>query len=96
MAVRDDTFVSALLDEAGGANVFAGTPARYPEVTAAALGAAAPDVVLLSSEPFPFTAAHADEWNTWGAPELAGAGVTKLLAACERVGRDPATMRKCA
>ena len=42
------------------------------------------------------TAAHADEWNTWGAPELAGAGVTKLLAACERVGRDPATMRKCA
>ncbi len=42
------------------------------------------------------TATHADEWNTWGAPELAGAGVTKFLAACERVGRDPATMRKCA
>ncbi len=42
------------------------------------------------------TAAHADEWNTWGAPELAGAGVTKLLAACERVGRDPASLRTCA
>jgi len=61
MAVRDDTFVSALLDEAGGANVFAGAAARYPEITAEALGAARPDLVLLSSEPFPFTAAHADE-----------------------------------
>jgi len=27
---------------------------------------------------------------------LAGVGVTKFLAACERVGRDPASMRKCA
>ena len=61
MAVRDDTFVSALLDQAGGANVFAGAPARYPEVTPEALGAARPDVVLLASEPFPFAAAHADE-----------------------------------
>jgi len=42
------------------------------------------------------TAKYADEWNTWGAPDLAGEGVTKLLAACERVGRDPASMRKCA
>ena len=61
MAVRDDTFVSALLDGAGGENVFSGAAARYPEVTAAALGAAAPDVVLLSSEPFPFAETHADE-----------------------------------
>ncbi len=61
MAVRDDTFVSALLDQAGGENVFAGADARYPVVTAAALGAADPDLVLLSSEPFPFADAHADE-----------------------------------
>ncbi len=61
MAVRDDTFVSALLDQAGGENVFAGAAARYPEVTAAALGAADPDLVLLASEPFPFTGVHADE-----------------------------------
>jgi ABC-type Fe3+-hydroxamate transport system substrate-binding protein len=61
MAVRDDTFVSALLDQAGGENVFAGADARYPEITAAALGAADPDVVLLSSEPFPFADVHGDE-----------------------------------
>jgi probable F420-dependent oxidoreductase len=35
------------------------------------------------------TARHADEWNTWGAPELAGAGRDKLRAACEAEGRDP-------
>ena len=42
------------------ANVFAGQ-SRYPEVTAADLTAAAPDVLLLSSEPYPFKSAHAGE-----------------------------------
>jgi probable F420-dependent oxidoreductase len=42
------------------------------------------------------TATLADEWNTWGAPELAGANMAKLRAACERVERDPATLRACA
>jgi probable F420-dependent oxidoreductase len=42
------------------------------------------------------TARHADEWNTWGAPELAGAGLAKLRTACEQVGRDPATFRTSA
>jgi ABC-type Fe3+-hydroxamate transport system substrate-binding protein len=61
MAVNGDTFVHALLAQAGGENVFAALPARYPEVTAEALAAADPDVVLLSSEPFPFADRHADE-----------------------------------
>jgi ABC-type Fe3+-hydroxamate transport system substrate-binding protein len=61
MAAGDDTFVAALLAEAGGENVCAAAGARYPEVAAEALGAAAPDVVLLSSEPFPFAERHADE-----------------------------------
>ena len=42
------------------------------------------------------TARHADEWNTWGAPDMAGGALTKLLAACEQVDRDPATMWKSA
>ena len=61
MAVAGDTFVHAMLAQAGGENVFAAHEDRYPVVEPAALAAAAPDVVLLSSEPFPFTAAHADE-----------------------------------
>jgi probable F420-dependent oxidoreductase len=42
------------------------------------------------------TARHADEWNTWGTPEQAGATRTALLAACDKAGRDPATIRTSA
>lgn len=35
------------------------------------------------------TARHADEWNTWGSPEVAAERRRGLLAACEAVGRDP-------
>ena len=43
------------------------------------------------------TATHADEWNTWGAPELAGAGVDEAASPrANAVGRDPASMRTCA
>lgn len=61
MAVNDDTFVSALLAQAGGENVLAGNPTRYPAITPEELAAADPELVLLSSEPFPFKASHADE-----------------------------------
>ena len=39
------------------------------------------------------TARHADEWNTWGTPESAATARARLVEACERVGRDPATVR---
>ncbi len=42
------------------------------------------------------TAQHADEWNTWGDPGLVAENTAKLHDACERVGRDPETMRTCA
>ncbi|MGA1747449.1 MAG: LLM class flavin-dependent oxidoreductase [Ilumatobacteraceae bacterium] len=38
------------------------------------------------------TARHADEWNTWGHPEGAGERLAAMRAACETVGRDPATL----
>lgn len=61
MSVNADTFASSLLELAGGENVFGARPVRYPEVTAEALGEARPDVVFLSTEPFPFEEKHADE-----------------------------------
>ncbi|HEY0780312.1 MAG TPA: helical backbone metal receptor [Gemmatirosa sp.] len=61
MAAGGDTFVSALLNQAGGTNALGTAGARYPEVTADALRAADPDVVFLSSEPFPFAERHAEE-----------------------------------
>ncbi|MBO0842308.1 MAG: LLM class flavin-dependent oxidoreductase [Nocardioides sp.] len=38
-------------------------------------------------------AKHAQEWNTWGTPERAGAVRAQVLEACEKLGRDPGTMR---
>lgn len=35
------------------------------------------------------TARHADEWNTWGGPAMAGDRVATFRTACESVGRDP-------
>lgn len=61
MSASADTYVSELLGLAGGVNVFAAAAARYPVITPQELRAASPDVVLLSSEPFPFRAGHADE-----------------------------------
>jgi ABC-type Fe3+-hydroxamate transport system substrate-binding protein len=61
MSVNSDTFVHALLANAGGVNVFGTTPDRYPTVTLEQLRDATPDVVLLSTEPFPFAERHIDE-----------------------------------
>ncbi len=61
MSVSDDTFIAALLGLAGGTNVFGGAAERYPTVTLDELERAAPRVVLLSSEPYPFDERHAGE-----------------------------------
>lgn len=61
MSVNGDTFASCLLAQAGGTNAFGGRDDRYPEITAEELAHAAPELVLLSTEPFPFQAKHADE-----------------------------------
>lgn len=60
MAAGGGTFIHDMLARAGFANVFRHL-GRYPEVTAAALAAAAPARVLLSSEPYPFRAKHLAE-----------------------------------
>lgn len=64
MTVNGDTFVSALLADAGAHNVFAARTDRYPTISPEELRAADPDVVLLSTEPFPFKPSHADELAT--------------------------------
>ena len=58
MTVNNDTFVHALLANAGGVNVFGDSPERYPTITLEQLRVAAPDAVLLSTEPFPFAERH--------------------------------------
>lgn len=60
MTVGADTIVHDVLARGGISNAF-GDRTRYPVVTPDEIRAADPDVVLLSSEPFPFAARHVAE-----------------------------------
>jgi ABC-type Fe3+-hydroxamate transport system substrate-binding protein len=61
MTVNADTFASALLTQAGGRNVFASRRERYPTIDLHDLARAAPELVLLCTEPFPFAQKYIDE-----------------------------------
>lgn len=56
MVAGTDTFIHAMMHVAGFDNVSEGT--RYPEVDIEAIKLLNPDVILLSSEPFPFKEKH--------------------------------------
>ncbi|WP_076672186.1 helical backbone metal receptor [Pontibacter indicus] len=62
MAVGSDNFIDHLLQRCGFRNVFADQP-RYPEVSSDELRAAAPKLILLSSEPYPFQEKHFAEFQ---------------------------------
>lgn len=63
MSIGNDTFIHHMMQYAGFENVFSNEK-RYPEITGEQLRAADPDVVLLSSEPYPFKQKHIDELKT--------------------------------
>ena len=56
MVAGRGTFIDSMLQKCGLMNVF--EQDRYPEVTVEQLAEANPDVVLLSSEPYPFKEEH--------------------------------------
>ena len=61
MVAGHGTFINDLLERCGLMNVFDSDDARYPEITAKELEEAAPDLILLSSEPYPFKEKHIEE-----------------------------------
>jgi hypothetical protein len=61
MVVGARTFTGDLLARLGLVNAFGAGPERYPHVEVARIRAAAPDLVLLPDEPYPFTAADGPE-----------------------------------
>ena len=63
MAAGQGTFVNDMLKHCGLVNVFDEGDARYPEVTDQELAEADPDLILLSSEPYPFKEKHIAEIN---------------------------------
>lgn len=60
MTIGGDTFINDMLLHAGFQNVFADQK-RYPAITVEQLKAANCQLLLLSSEPYPFKQKHADE-----------------------------------
>lgn len=60
MSVGYDTFIHHILSRCGLINVCE-NQARYPEVTEVDVKALKPDLILLSSEPYPFTEKHIEE-----------------------------------
>jgi len=58
MAAGSSTFINDMLRRLGLVNVFAGGDGRYPTLTAAQITAAEPELIMLSSEPFPFHEKH--------------------------------------
>ena len=62
MVAGHDTFINEMLSYCKFQNVFAGQASRYPEITVNQLIAADPEIVLLSSEPYPFKEKHVQEF----------------------------------
>lgn len=60
MVAASQTFIHEMLQLAGFENIFA-SESRYPQISTEALAAAQPEVILLSSEPFPFKEKHIQE-----------------------------------
>lgn len=57
MVAAGDTFIDAMLREAGFDNVY-GHEIRYPEIALTDLALRLPELILLSSEPYPFAEKH--------------------------------------
>ena len=59
MAAGNDSFINDMLERCGFKNCI--NKPRYPEISISELIGLNPDVVLLSSEPYPFREKHIDE-----------------------------------
>ncbi len=61
MVAGNNTFINEMLKVCGFKNVF--EDVRYPEVTAEQIAKATPQIILLSSEPYPFKEKHIQEFK---------------------------------
>lgn len=65
MAAGGDTFIHSMMSAAGFENIFV-TKKRYPEITIEELQASGCQLLLLSSEPFPFREKHIEKIRAGG------------------------------
>lgn len=64
MVAGTDTFINAMMEEAGLENAFTHREERYPQITKEELKAVNPDLIILSSEPYRFTTRHLHDFAT--------------------------------
>jgi len=87
--------IASLLD--GGRTTFGGQYFQVDDAPFAPTPVQSPLPLLVgtgSPRMLRLTARWADEWNTWGDPAQVGERTTAFLEACEREGRDPATVHR--
>jgi len=65
MAAGKDTFIDYMLSQCNFINVCHASQGRYPELTLEQIRELRPQVILLSSEPFPFSEKHLREFNLY-------------------------------
>ncbi len=63
ITIGGDTFINDMLERCGFINVFADEK-RYPEISISQLSSLNCELIMLSSEPFPFKQKHVDELQT--------------------------------
>ncbi len=61
MAAGENTFIGDVIRKIGLTNCVKDSTARYPELSLTQIAELNPDFIFLSSEPFPFNAAHAEK-----------------------------------
>lgn len=61
MVAGGDTFINDMMSRCGLENIFSGHSSRYPIISTEELKLANPELILLSSEPFPFKEKHIQE-----------------------------------
>ena len=62
MAAGKDTFIDDMLNQCNFSNVCEASLGRYPELSMEQIKKLAPQVILLSSEPYPFREKHTEEF----------------------------------
>jgi ABC-type hemin transport system substrate-binding protein len=79
MSFNRDTYCHDLLACAGGDNVCGDAAERYPRVDLQAIAAAAPEIILLPDEPYPFAERHRAALPDLACTPAAQSGQTHLL-----------------
>lgn len=65
MAAGKNTFIDFMLKQCGLNNIFTNEKSRYPEVSTQMLIDKKPDLIFLSSEPYPFKEKHIEELKAY-------------------------------